>query len=158
MPTLNFPELSKTPKQTSFVRRRLLKLSTTLVVSLPVFTASASRDSNIAYHLVKNQESATGVIKGAIVLVDTSINDFHGDGFYLYPDWGQPIVYEVRQKANRLAFHYPGCDRVLWELSPEQSIARFSGRVEGVLNSREAEVAGKRDQLQALLVPRLPIG
>ena len=33
-------------------------------------------------------------------------------------------------------------------------MARFSGRVEGVLNSREAEVAGKRDQLQALLVPR----
>ena len=89
---------------------------------------------------------------------------FEGGGFYLYPDWGQPIVYEVRQKASRLAFHYPGSDRVLWELSPEQSMARFSGRVEGVVNSGEARSSRQITQSGAgsgtgiKLVPRLPTG
>ena len=111
MPAQNFPEISKTPKQVSPGRRRLLQLSVTLPVSLPVFSVLASPDNNITYYLVNNQESATGIIKGAIVLVDSGINVFHGDGFYLYPDWGQPVVYEVRQKANRLAFHFPAANR-----------------------------------------------
>jgi len=162
MPTRNFPVDSKTIKHTSSARRRLLQLSVTLPISLPVFTASVSLGTRVSYHLVKNQESAAGVIEGAVVLVDSDINVFQGDGFYLYPDWGQPIVYEVRQKANRLAFHYPGNDLVLWELSPEQSMARFSGRVEGVVNSGEFGT-GKLlnralDQVQPLNVPRLPTG
>ncbi len=162
MPAQNFPEISRIQKQVSPGRRRLLQLSVTLPVSLPVFSVFASQDNKIAYHLVNNQASAAGVIKGAVVLVDSGINVFHGDGFYLYPDWGQPVVYEVRQKANRLAFHFPGSDRVLWELSPEQSMARFSGRVEGVLNSEEPDTAKLlnpgQDPLQALQVPRLPAG
>ena len=67
MPTRNFPVDSKTIKHTSSARRRLLQLSVTLPISLPVFTASVSLGTRVSYHLVKNQESAAGVIEGAVV-------------------------------------------------------------------------------------------
>ncbi len=160
MPMRKFPKISRAQNKVLSGRRRLLQLSATLPVSLPVFSVLCAPKTNITYHLVKNQESAAGVIKGALVLVDSGINVFQTDGFYLYPDWGQPVVYEVRQTANRLAFHYPGNDKVLWVSGPEQSMARFSGRVEGILKAEELDtnklLNSRLGQLQTLHVPPLP--
>lgn len=114
-------------------RRILLKLAAALPVSLPLVKLHAGTGNGILkYRLVKNQVTGSGIQAGAMVLADCSVNTFAGDGFYLYPDWGNPVVYEVKARGGRLAFHYPGADSALWETSANHKDNRFSGRVEGV--------------------------
>lgn len=138
-------------------RRRLLKIAAGMPISLPVFKALASESSStLSFHKVKNQFTAQGIKQGTIVLVDNNIQEFLGDGFYLYPDWGQPIVYEVKKRGNSLSFHYPGLERELWQVSVNHQNARFSGRVEGVLDANEQSHSGF-ESLAALDVPEFPI-
>lgn len=138
-------------------RRSLLKIATGIPISLPIFKVMATQDlATLSCHRVKNQITAEGIKQGTVVLVDKDINEFDGNGFYLYPDWGQPLVYEVRKKGNRLAFHYPGLDKVLWQSSANHQNAGFSGRVEGVLDLAQ-QSRTSLESVPVLEVPALPI-
>jgi hypothetical protein len=136
-------------------------MATGIPISLPIFKVLATEEqATLSYHRVKNQMTAEGIKQGTVVLVDTDVNDFDGNGFYLYPDWGQPLVYEVRKKDNSLTFHYPGLDKVLWQLSANHRDARFSGRVEGVLDltqQSQAKWQVSLESMSVLDVPELPI-
>lgn len=145
--------------QSQYARRKLLKLAATLPVSLPVFNVIAGEDvHSLSYHLVKNQVTGAGIQEGALVLVDSFTRGFSGDGFYLYPDWGNPVVYEVRSQGNSLVFYYPGLGDPLWEMAAAHDGVRFSGRVEGVVNFQPADAPGMLAQanLRVLEVPALP--
>lgn len=164
MQTLFTKELSKKSSEESLKdssimpsRRSLLKMATGISISLPILNVMATEDpATLSYHRLKNQMTAEGINQGTVVLVDKAINEFDGNGFYLYPDWGQPLVYEVRKKGNRLTFHYPGVNKVLWQLSANHQNARFSGRVEGVLDLAQQSRASLQS-MPALDVPELPI-
>lgn len=112
-------------------RRLLLKLTAGLPLALPVFDAVAADQGGLSLYPVRHQPATPA---GAIVLVDRDITGFAGDGYYLYPDWGKPVVYEVRDSAGDLAFHYPGAGEPLWVMAAGNGRVRFSGRVEGVLS------------------------
>lgn len=120
-------------------RRKFLKLATAIPVSLPVVGVLANEvladtgGASLHVYPVSSQPGQTGTRAGAIVLVDSDVKHFQGTGYYLYPDWGNPVVYEVRANNNLLAFYYPGGDRPLWQMSSGSTQAVFSGRVEGVL-------------------------
>lgn len=137
-------------------RRRLLRLAAALPASLPVFAlALTDAPGRYAYHPVENRFG--GVPDGAIVLVDEETATFSGDGFYLYPDWGTPVVYEVRATAGGLAFHYPGRPEVLWRLAGGLAGVRFSGRVEGVIDAAGLRHLAQQHSLHPLHVPELPV-
>ena len=143
-------------------RRKILKLAGALPVSLPVLTfARGAVKGSLAYHMVNNQVTASGIRAGTLVLVDSAVNEFGGDGFYLYPDWGSPVVYEVKARAGKLAFFYPGQGSPLWEMHPGHDNSRFSGRVEGILRMHtdlEEDTARLAVQGIPLLdVPALPV-
>lgn len=116
-------------------RRLVLKLAAAIPAALPVFGIAAGAGSTLKYHLVREQISAAGVQAGTLVLVDTGVSSFAGDGYYLYPDWGRPVVYEVKRRGDRLDFHYPGGGKPLWHMSAAHADARFSGRVEGIVDT-----------------------
>jgi len=144
-------------------RRTFLTLATSLSVSLPIFTLQARPAAKeFAYHLVDKQFTANGIKQGALIIVDELITEFVGDGFYLYPDWGKPIVYEVRKINGQLAFYYPGMapgQKPLWSASLQQKQGSgFSGRVEGILGDTAAEVLEKYSQTpyRLLQVPESP--
>jgi len=142
-------------------RRRLLKLAGSLPLALPVITlAQGSNDSGLAFLRVQNQVTATGVHKDTMVIVDASVTTFDGNGYYLYPDWGQPVVYEVRLQNARLAFYYPGTSQRLWSMTSVPAVSMFSGRVEGILNIDGDEAHLNQlvtaRNLQRLEVPTFP--
>jgi hypothetical protein len=123
--------------------------------------ATEQGSGSLAYHLVSSQVTVSGVRAGTLVLVDSAVSEFAGDGFYLYPDWGNPVVYEVKARSEKLAFYYPGQELPLWEMLPGQDSSRFSGRVEGILSMHpeaESDIAGFAAQgIQQLDVPKLPV-
>lgn len=126
-------------------RRTLLKLAVALPVSLPVFDVVAAVDHGAqAVYPVQNQPRSATVSTGAIVVIDRTVTAWDGDGYYLYPDWGQPVVYQVRRQGNKLAFHYPGNDTPLWHMASGDGKVLFSGRVDGVLSKASDAAAVAR--------------
>jgi len=142
-------------------RRLVLKLAAAIPAALPVFGIAASVGSTLKYHLVREQVSAAGVQAGTLVLVDTGVSSFTGDGYYLYPDWGRPLVYEVKRRGDRLDFHYPGMGTPLWAMSAAHADARFSGRVEGIVDTDmypQARLPNPgSNNIRVLEVPELPL-
>lgn len=138
-------------------------MATSLSVSVPLFSLQAKPAANeFAYHVLEKQITADGIKQGALVIVDELVTEFSGDGFYLYPDWGKPIVYEVRKRNDQLAFYYPGMSmgqQPLWSVSRQLQECRFSGRVEGILEDTSAALLEKYSHppFRQLQVPELPL-
>lgn len=140
-------------------RRRLLKLAASIPVSMPVLGLAKSSDQDLfSYYPLKNREMPAKISAGRVVIVDDSIGVFSGDGFYLYPDWGSPVVYEVKRQGSILSFYFPGHDKSLWQMNAANDGARFSGRVEGILDEGDArdELFSTVHELRLLKVPDLP--
>jgi len=139
-------------------RRKLLRLTATLPVSLPVFSMQTQDAGHTRMIYPLNSPAGMSTAHyGSVVLADTAVNKFRGDGFYLYPDWGSPVVYEVKQRGNRLFFHYPGKAKCLWQISPSSQEARFCGLVTGILD-KSVYAIEEADNLQLLHVPERPNG
>ena len=139
-------------------RRQLLKLAAALPGGLPVFGLAAGGEADgFSYYLVKNQVTGTGVRAGALVLVDAGVGRFAGDGYYLFPDWGTPAVYEVKARGNALVFYYPGGGRPLWTISAAHADARFGGRIEGMLDDNMPQDMLTAASLRVLEVPERPV-
>lgn len=142
-------------------RRRLLSLAAALPASLPVFSVAAGNDRTLAFHRVTNPPAGSGVAAGTLVLVDPAIGRFAGEGLYLFPDWGSPVVYAVRAREAMLTFFYPGLDTPLWQLSATHADARFSGRVEGIIDPGTDQdillALQDRESVQVLEVPERPL-
>jgi hypothetical protein len=139
-------------------RRKLLKLAASLPVSLPVFQVLAdNRRADLHIYAVFDQPGQAEARSGAVVLVDSAVKQFQGEGYYVFPDWGKPVVYEVRQKNRMLEFYYPGGDKPLWQMSSGNPQAVFSGRVEGLLSADSDKERVERymanHNLPALQVP-----
>jgi hypothetical protein len=69
------------------------------------------------------------------------------------------VVYEVRAQGNALVFYYPGVGKPLWKMTAVQNGVSFSGRVEGVVNTLQAEAAATLAAAnpKLLKVPALPV-
>jgi len=137
-------------------RRQLLKLASGLPLSLPVLALADVLPDTLALHAVASQPTEAGAVRDTLVMVDTGITNFAGDGYYVYPDWGNPVIYIVRARAGRLAFHYPGSNldsnKPLWTMAANTPL-HFSGRVEALVDARMATPVS----LPVLSVPALPV-
>lgn len=102
--------------------------------------------------------------RGDWLAVDASATAYQRDGLYLYPAWGQPRPYLVRTafqpgaraeaaQETALAFCDPATGQVLWT---DTRHARFAGRVQGRVPAQVEAWLGRRPDLPALQVPRLP--
>ena len=144
-------------------RRKFLKLVSALTASLPVVNLKATENKGFVYYIVKNQHSETGVQAETIVLANHKVKEFSGDGYYLYPAWGSPAIYEVRQDESNdkrsLVFYYPGSIRPLWKMALTKNEIHFSGRVEGLLDNA-SQLAGLKAggiKFSPLTMPALPV-
>ena len=108
---------------------------------------SVSAASALRRYEVRDAVALPRFRAGAVVIADTLVNRFAGDGLYLYPAWGQPRLYEVRAAVGRLEFRSPGARGLLWTQSAELD-ATFAGKV---LEDRVGAA-----HLPALSVPALP--
>lgn len=86
---------------------------------------------------------------GDVLVADTAIAAFAGDGIYLYPAWGAPRLYEVRAAEEFLEFRNPGTGQLLWKQSAGLD-ATFAGRA---LAGTWGATAAAQPQLR---VPALP--
>lgn len=135
-------------------RRSLLKLGAAVPLGLAVWSPGVNAGS-LAYLEVRDVFDQPAFAPGDHVVADTAQTGFAGEGLYLYPDWGTPRVYQVREaSAGRLVFSRPGCGSVLWT---QTGAPRFAGRAVGLVK------AGERGRLRllhgacaALQVPELP--
>lgn len=134
-------------------RRQLLKLTSAVPLSLPVLAWADVQPQALAVHEVVAQPTAAGLVRNTLVLVDTGITTHAGDGYYVYPDWGNPVVYEVRARDGRLAFHYPGSGKALWTMAANTPV-QFSGRVEALVAETSSNTVAS---MPALSVPALPV-
>lgn len=142
-----------------FERRCLLKLAAALPVSLPLYAVADGANRHLVRHPIASTGCGHNIEAGAVALVDTSVTQFSGPGFYLYPDWGKPVVYEVRMAGERLAFHYPGENAALWHIASDSKDTEqvlFSGRVEGIV-AADTLCADELANLRVLSVPALPM-
>jgi hypothetical protein len=147
-------------------RRKFLKLISALSASLPVVNVKAGDSRqltySLVYYIVKNQHSAKGVQAETIVLVNPKVIDFTGDGYYLYPAWGSPAIYDVRQDLKKekhsLVFYLPGSNKPLWEIAMSEKEKQFSGRVEGLVDNASQLTRLKVPGItfNTLTVPALP--
>ncbi|MDG2175550.1 MAG: twin-arginine translocation signal domain-containing protein [Gammaproteobacteria bacterium] len=154
------------PNLSGSTRRNFLKLVSALAGCLPVVNLKAGDhrqlSSPLAFYLVKNQHSATGVQAETIVLANPEVSNFTGDGYYLYPAWGTPAIYNVRQdvmnEKHSLVFYFPGSNKPLWKMAISEQERQFGGRVEGLVENisqlKRLKVAGIT--LRNLTVPVLP--
>jgi hypothetical protein len=125
-----------------------------------VYSLAVEDKNTLYYHVVKNQVTAAGVKPGTLVLVDSQVNSFQGDGYYLYPNWGTPVVYEIKARQGNLIFYYPGMETPLWKITANTSTV-FGGRLEGVVGQvlDDAAINGMpgMDKFQKLTIPTLPV-
>ena len=126
-------------------RRRLLQY-TGAGCALAALPAIASAGTSLRAFQVQDAVALPRFNMGDLVVADTSIGRFAGAGFYLYPSWGEPRLYEVQGTAGRLEFRNPGSGMLLWTQSASLD-SGFAGRV-----LDRPDLAG----LPALAVPRLP--
>jgi hypothetical protein len=154
------------PNLSGRTRRNFLKLVSALAGCLPVVNIKAGDhrplSSPLAFYLVKNQHCVAGVQAETIVLANPEVSNFSGDGYYLYPAWGTPAIYNVRQNVmnekHSLVFYYPGSNKPLWEMTMSEKERQFSGRVEGVVDN-VSQLTGFKSAgitLSNLTVPALP--
>lgn len=135
-------------------RRHLLTLSL-LPAGLPL--ARAVRGGTADAFVAVSDGAAAPLFKaGDHLLADPLSTAFAGAGLYLYPDWGRPRAYLVRETApGVLGFFSPAGRRLLWTM-PARG-ATFAGRVTGWLPARdEAGIALLYARHSELFVPELP--
>ena len=93
---------------------------------------------------------------GEGLLVDTRTGVFQGEGVYLYPAWGQPRPYLVREEAVQgaiqLGFYHPLTRALMWRHSLAGD-RQFAGHLAGQLSV--AEVAASR--IPMLRLPVRPV-
>jgi len=142
-------------------RRKFLKMTASLAplsYSVSVFSLEEKPGGSTTLHYVEKQYTDEGIREGAVVVVDTSVNTFEHDGLYLYPDWGKPVVYDVRRSGEQLAFYYPGAAgnaMPAWCVTDKRGAKIFSGKVEGMLEPESVKHV-KTANLSWLQVPELP--
>lgn len=142
-------------------RRKFLKMTASLAplsYSVSVFALEGKSSDSTTLHFIEKQYTNEGIREGAVVVVDTSANTFEHDGLYLYPDWGKPVVYDVRRCAEQLAFYYPGAPEnaiPAWHITEKRGAKLFSGKVEGILET-ESIKHFETDNLSWLQVPEYP--
>ena len=138
-------------------RRKLCGLAAGAPVFLPVFGLAAARTGKDVLFRVDNSHADPVIRRGSMLIVDTTISGFAGDGLYIYPDWGNPVVYEVTCGNNGyLEFRYPGKQNLLWRMRQDASLAVFSGKATACLAPDEAARAVQLFMMSELQVPVLP--
>lgn len=135
-------------------RRKLCQLAVSLPISAPLAgIAFAESHSDFSYIRVNNDAALPFLSKGDFALVDSEVTIFTGDGLYIYPDWGNPVIYEVRLNSeNTMEFYYPGKQKILWKINSNNPDARFAGRVTGRVTAEFIAT----DATTILQVPELP--
>ena len=129
-----------------------------LSYSVSLFALEEKPGDSTTLHFIERQFTDEGVREDAVAVVDTSVTTFKHDGLYLYPDWGKPVVYDVRSYGEQLAFFYPGASEnaiPAWRIIDKRGAKMFSGKVEGILES-ESVKHFKTTNLSWLQVPELP--
>jgi hypothetical protein len=143
-------------------RRQLLRLSA-LSVSLAApfsamrpFARAAAPGGVLAFTEVRDAGAAPLIEAGDHLLIDTAQMAFSGEGLYLYPDWGRPRAYRVRETVpGRLGFFDPARPALLWSMPAAAS--RFAGRVSGRLAARDEQaIAFLHAAYSELSVPEFP--
>lgn len=144
-------------------RRQLLKLATALPLSLSGYKGVAANntetDSVISFLEVKDEVAAPVLKQGDHVLLDTGVNFFKEEGVYLYPTWGRPRAYLVKEGPKGvLCFYNPGQKNVLWTMESRIEEELFAGRAIGVLAADSTEQINRLVTEYSLLnVPELPV-
>lgn len=145
-------------------RRRLLQYSLGMPLCLPTFlTAKAysgiSNDQAVSFVEIKNDLAAPIISCGDYLLVDTQVTSFQGNGIYLYPDWGQPGTYEIKNESNGvLGFYYPGQETRLWTLTANENETLFAGQaLRTVSFNSQQQSLDVLEKYDALHVPSLPL-
>ena len=102
-----------------------------------------SSNSSLTALEVQDNLAAPLLNQGQLVLADTTVQHFNGNGLYLYPDWGKPRAYQVSQSGSQLQFSFPGQKQVLWTQSSlsQKGISTFSGKVIGVTTAEQLSQA-----------------
>lgn len=130
-------------------RRNLLRLPVIFPLGfLSGNSLAVKRDGqNLALRQVMDDHAAPVFKQGDLLLVDPSCVSFKGDGYYLYPHWGQPAPYFVTRKSKRLYFHRPGHQQALWSITDPHNETRFAADI----------LQGNIPEVQAAVYPQLKV-
>lgn len=141
-------------------RRQFMRLGLFGSALVPAFVQGEMLGSESLHWLQLPDERALPLAgTGDWLGVDVTVDTWEGDGYYLYPAWGEPRPYQVRAVSPAaigeagLAFCDPATGRVLWSDTRQ---VRFAGRVRGRLPAQIEAWLGRRPELPLLQVPRLP--
>jgi hypothetical protein len=111
----------------SMSRRSLLQY-TGAGCALALLPSVASAAATLRRYKVQDAVALPRFAAGDVVVADTAITRFGAPGLYLYPAWGQPRLYAINARADRLEFRNPGSLQLLWTqsraLAPD-----FAGKV-----------------------------
>ncbi len=140
-------------------RRGLLKALgvSGLALGLPERRVAAEMGlENVYFYLVRDDAHIIHGL-GTCLVVDAACRHFVGNGLYLYPDWGSPQVYLVRETApGILQFSTPeGTPQ--WQLRARPDQVPFSARVVVSLPSGSIESREIMTTIPRLQVPHLPM-
>jgi hypothetical protein len=111
-------------------RRRLLQYTgaSCALAALPAITGAAT---TLRRYQVQDAVAAPRFATGVVLVADTAVDRFAGPGLYLYPAWGQPRLYQVRARGDRLEFSNPGSGQLLWTQSAQLDPAVAGKVIEG---------------------------
>ena len=141
-------------------RRKICRLAAGIPFALPIYRLSAADSTAEPLCFIRLDTAAArhSLQADSLVLVDTRVTRFEGDGLYVYPDWGKPVVYEVRGDGRGgLEFFYPGSNKRLWRMNAGNPAAHFSGRAAGWLLPGQTPGPALANHFTELQVPSLPV-
>lgn len=146
-----------TPTAPSLPRRRVLQFGALLPLVLSPCPLLATDPGLTLLEL--RAPRGPWLAAGDLLLLESSVQAFTGEGLYLYPAWGQPQVYAVkRNTAGDLEFRCPGEQRLAWTAAAALSQA-FAGRVREVVPAAQRErSAWLQARHRRVRLPDLPPG
>lgn len=109
-------------------RRRLLQYTGAGCVLAALQPTLSDAATTLRVLEVRDSAALPLFAPGDLLLADTTVTHFVGDGLYLYPSWGQPRPYQIRAVGQRLEFRNPGSGTLLWTQSAGLA-TEFAGRV-----------------------------
>jgi hypothetical protein len=135
-------------------RRQLLQIAAGLPLGSCMLAHAKLEAPHVTVHEVLDDAAAPLLHKGDLVMVDTAVTRYQGEGMYLYPAWGKPRAYQLDMLGERLMFSVPGQSQVMWQQDMTSDESLLAGRVIGV--SRPQDLAGSGLVWSSLQVPALP--
>lgn len=98
-------------------RRELLRFggAGSLLAAMPLQGAAGPHVTSLRRFVIADTKALPLLVPGSTVGVDVSVTSFAGDGIYLYPAWGRPRPYLVREVGQgSLVFSDPASGREFW--------------------------------------------